>query len=185
MIAVAALFMLVEEWLWKRLTAVMAMVARLPVLRRLERWLGTLPASGAMAFFFLPGLILLPVNLFAIAITAKGHAAAGAGILIGAKLLGTAILARLFAVTRPVLLTVGWFRALYEWILRSKAWLYKTVKESRPWILAAGLKREAMARLARLTHRWRGGHVRRRWKAVVFLLRKRFGRSGQDTPSAH
>ena len=104
-------------------------------------------------------------------------------MLIAAKLLGTAILARLFAVTRATLLTVGWFRGLYEWIIRTKAWLYGRVKSSQVWQSAVLWKRMAFARLARLTHRWRGGHVRRRWKAVVFFLRKRFGRRPADSSS--
>ena len=102
-----------------------------------------------------------------------------------AKLLVTAILARIFAVTRPTLLTVAWFRRAYEWLIRTKTWLYSTVKESRAWQAAAAWKRGISARLARLTHRWRGGHLRRRWKAVVFLLRRRFGNAGADSPPRH
>ena len=182
MIALAALFMLIEEWLWTRLTLVMAQVARLPVLQRLEAWMATLPPGGAMVCFLMPGALLLPVNLFAIALTAGGHALAGGSILIGAKLLGTAILARIFAVTRPTLLTVDWFRRAYEWLIRTKTWLYSTVKQSRAWQAAGEWKRQISARLGRLTHRWRGGHLRRRWKAVVLSHRRRFGRGAADSP---
>src|SRR5436190_16686596 len=97
MVVIAAMIMLFEEWLWDHLTTFMAWVGRAPVLRVLEKRIATLPPYPAMGVFLLPGLMLLPVNLFAIYLTAHGHAVLGTSILIAAKLLGTAILARLFA----------------------------------------------------------------------------------------
>ena len=169
MIVIAALFMFVEEWLWDKLTAFMAWIARAPVLRWLETKLAALPPYPAMAVFLLPGLLLLPVNLFAIYLAANGHALLGTSILISAKLLGTAILARLFTVCRPTLLTVGWFRRLYEWLGRLKLRLYN----SAPWLAVVRWKNALTDRVARLTHRWRGGHLRRRWRAVFQLLRRK------------
>ena len=120
MIVIAALIMLFEEWLWDNLTAFMAWVGRAPVLRSLEQWIATLRPYPAMGMFLLPGLMLLPVNLFAIYLTAHGHPLTGTGILIAAKLVGTALLARLFTLCRPSLLTVNWFRRMYEGITRLK-----------------------------------------------------------------
>src|SRR5687767_15427199 len=101
MVIIAALIMLFEEWLWDNLTAFMAWVGRAPVLRRVETRIAGLPPYPAMGVFVLPSLILFPVNIFAVYLTAHGHAVAGAGILIAAKLVGTAILARLFTLCRP------------------------------------------------------------------------------------
>ena len=173
MIVLAAMIMFFEEWLWDRLTAMMARVARLPVLQRLEVRLAALPPYPAMAVFLLPGLLLLPVNLFAMWLAANGQALAGTGLLIAAKLVGTAILARLFTVCKPSLLTVGWFRRLYEGITRLKARLYAAIKAMAAWQAAVRWKNAVKARIARLTHRWRGGHFKRRWKAVKYLMKQR------------
>ena len=173
MIVLAAVIMFFEEWLWDKLTACMAWVARLPVLQRLEVRLAALPPYPAMGVFLLPGLLLLPVNLFAVWLTANGQALPGTAILIAAKLAGTAILARLFTVCRPSLLTVGWFRRLYEGINRLKARLYSAIKAMPAWGAMVRWKNAIKARAAKFFHRWRGGHFKLRWKAVVHLLRKR------------
>ena len=182
MIVIAALIMFCEEWLWDHLTAFMAWAARAPVLRWAETRIAALPPYPAMAVFLLPSAIFLPVNIFAVYLTAAGHALAGTTILIAAKLVGTAILARLFAICRPSLLTVNWFRRLYEWLGRVKQWLYT----SAPWQAAVRWKNHINARLARLTHRWRGGHLKRRWKSVLYLMRRRWRRkaNGASNPPA-
>lgn len=172
MIVIAALIMFCEEWLWDHLTTFMAWVARAPVLRWLETRIAALPPYPAMGVFLLPGLLLLPVNIFAVWLAAHGRPATGTIILIAAKLIGTAVLARLFTVCRPSLLTVHWFRRLYDAIGRLKTRLYT----SAPWVAAVRWKNGIKFRLAALTHRWRGGHLRRRWKAVGHLVRRKFSR---------
>ncbi len=179
MVVIAAMIMFFEEWLWDRLTAMMARVARLPVLRRLEVRLAALPPYRAMGVFLLPGLLLLPVNLFAVWLTANNQALAGTAILIAAKLTGTAILARLFAVCKPSLLTVGWFRNLYEGLVRLKTRLYSAIKAMPAWQTVVRWKNAMKVRVARLTHRWRGGHFKRRWKAIVHLTKQRRRKRGR------
>ncbi len=173
MTVIAALIMFIEEWLWDRLTAMMARVGRLPVVQRLEERLAALPPYPAMGVFLLPGLLLLPVNLFAVWLTANGQALTGTGILIGAKLAGTAILARLFAVCKPSLLTVGWFRKLYEGLVGLKTRLYTAIKAMRAWQTVVRWKKVMRARVAKFFHRWRGGHLKRRWRAIVHLMKRR------------
>jgi hypothetical protein len=172
MIFIAALIMFCEEWLWDHLTAFMAWVGRAPVLRWTEARIAALPPYPAMAVFLLPSAILFPVNVFAVWLTASGHAALGAGILIAAKLVGTALLARLFAICRPSLLTVEWFRRLHDAIGRLKSWLY----HSAPWQAVVRFKNRIKARLKHIMHRWRGGHLKRRWQAVLHLMRRKFTR---------
>jgi hypothetical protein len=181
MIALAALIMFVEEWIWDHLTTFMAWVGRAPVLRWMETRIAALPPYPAMAVFLLPSALLLPVNIFAVYLTASGHAALGTGILIAAKLVGTAILARLFAICRPSLLTVNWFRRLHDFIGRLKTWLYN----SAPWLAVVRWKNALKTRLARFTRRWRGGHLRRRWRAVIYVLRRRFRKSPAPSDYQH
>ncbi|HWB03000.1 MAG TPA: hypothetical protein VG796_08260 [Verrucomicrobiales bacterium] len=172
MIVIAALIMLFEEWLWDHLTAFMAWVGRAPVLRWVETRIAGLPPYPSMGVFILPSLILFPVNIFAVYLTARGHAVTGAGILIAAKLVGTAILARLFSLCRPSLLTVNWFRKLYEAIGRLKQWLYN----SAPWQAAVRWKNNLKAWFRHRTRHWRGGALKRRWRAVGQILRRKFSR---------
>ena len=170
MVILAAAIMFFEEWIWDHLTTFMAWVARARVFRWLEKRLAALPPYGAMAVFLIPGLMLMPVKLAALYLIAHGHAAGGLSTIIAAKLIGTAIVARIFAVCRPALLTVGWFRRLYEWIVRLKTQLYTAIKSMPAWAAAVRWKNAIKSWLPR------GGHFSRRWKAIGHVLRRKFSR---------
>lgn len=170
MTVVAATIMFLEEWLWDHLATAMAWLARARFFRWLEAKLAALPPYAAMAVFVIPSALLFPVKLGALYLMSKGHAALGFLLILAAKTVGTAIAARLFTVCRPALLTVGWFRWLYEAILRLKTRLYAAIKAMPAWAAAVRWKNAIKARLAR------GGHFTRQWKAISHLLRRRFSR---------
>ena len=172
MIVLAALFMFVEEWIWDHLAALMAWIARAPVFRWLELRLAALPPYPALALFLLPGLLLLPVKIIALWLIAHGQALAGGGVFIAAKIVGTAIVARLFTICRPSLLTVRWFQRLYDWLVRLKTRLY----HSAPWQRVVATKNRLRAWWKRITTPLRGGRLKRRWKAIVHLIRRKFTR---------
>ncbi len=168
MVVIAALIMFFEEWLWDRLTKFMAWVARAPVFRWLEKRLAVLPPYGAMAVFLVPGAMLLPVKIAALYFMTHGHPGGGLAIIIAAKVIGTAIVARIFTVCRPALLTVRWFRRFYEWIVRVKNRLYGTIKSMPAWAVAVRWKNKIKALLPKK------GLLTRQWKAIGQVLRRKF-----------
>ena len=168
MLAIAGLILLWEEWLCLHLAAAMARLARLPVFRRTEQILASLPPWGALAAFLLPSLILLPVNLFAVWLTAHGHAATGTSILIAAKLAGTAVLARIFSVCRPALLSLPWFRELHDAFLRLRDFLY----HSPPFLAAVAWKHRISHRIRTFWRAGRRSFLLRRWDAIKSSLRR-------------
>lgn len=170
MVVCAALIMFFEEWLWRHLVTLTAHLARAPIFRRFEAWLAKLPPYAAVMFFLLPGAMLLPVKLAALYFITHGRPGGGLLVIIVAKLIGTAIVARLFTVCRPALLTIGWFRRLYEGILRLKTRLYAALRAMPGWAAAIRWKNAIKAMLSR------GGFFMRRWKAIVELLRKKFAK---------
>ena len=169
MVVLAALFIFVEEWLWDKLTAAMAWVARLPVIRWLEARLARLSAWAAVTCFFLPGLMLLPVKLGALYLMGRGQVAAGVGVIILAKVLGTAIVARFFTVCKPTLMGVGWFRAGHDWLVRMKGYLYAKLRAMPAWQAAVAMKERAKQWL----RTFKPGVIARRWKAIGLRLRRR------------
>ncbi|HWP10232.1 MAG TPA: hypothetical protein VNN06_00300 [Ramlibacter sp.] len=118
-LALVALILLFEEWGWEPLAALLANLARLPLWGWIERRIAALPPVGAVAVFALPALALFPVKLLALFLIGRGHALMGVSVLLAAKLLGTAILARLFTLTQPALMRLAWFA---HWYPRWKAW---------------------------------------------------------------
>ena len=147
-----ALVVLFEEWGWEPLQRALGVLAKLPLIGALERWVGRLPPAAAMAVFVLPSLLLLPVKLLALWLIGNGHALLGAATVIGAKLVGTALVARLFTLTRPALMQLAWFAAVYtRWTAWKDAAMAR-VRASWPWRAGRVLKRAAQRRWARWVH---------------------------------
>lgn len=140
-----ALLLLFEEWGWGRLGRALAWLGQLSWWGRAERWIGRLPRWAALAVFGLPMLALLPIKLAALWLFAGGHTAVGLGLLVAAKLGGTAAVARLFTLTQPALLQFGWFA---RWYPRWKAWkdrVLDEVRQSAPWRAARSATHKAKA----------------------------------------
>jgi hypothetical protein len=134
--ALIAAIVLFEEWGWEPLAALFARLARLPLLAWIERRITLLPPWAALLIFGVPVLALLPVKLGALYLFAHGSPTLGLLLLLGAKLVGTAVLARLFQLTQPALMQMPWFA---RWYPRWKAWkdqLIEQVHASAPWRMA-------------------------------------------------
>lgn len=143
-----ALLILFEEWGWVPLQRALALIARWPVLRWVEDRIRALPPYGALAIFLLPTLLLIPVKLLALWLIGRGKVLSGALVILTAKLVGTAIVARLFVLTQPALLQLAWFARFYSRWTRWKEALLAKVRASWPWRLGRVLKH-------RIKQRWR------------------------------
>lgn len=125
--------LLFEEWGWEPLAAQAAKLARLPIWARAEKWVRDLPPWGAMLTFLLPVLLLLPFKVLAVFLFSEGHAASGVAVLLAAKLVGTAIVARIFQLAEPALMHIALFA---RWYPRWKGWKNKVlgaVRDSALW----------------------------------------------------
>jgi hypothetical protein len=128
-----ALLLIFEEWGWEPLAALLARLARLPLWARIERWIASLQRWGALIVMGTPALALFPIKLLALYFLGNGQAAMGTTVLVVAKLVGTALLARLFQITQPALMQFAWFA---KWYPRWKAWkdgLMAQVRATMVW----------------------------------------------------
>ena len=135
--------LLFEEWGWEPLAAAFARLARLPLWAWLERKISQLPPGGALLAFGVPMLALLPVKLLALYLFGNGQTTLGLVLLFGAKVGGTALMARLFQLTQPALMQLHWFAV---WYPRWKSWkesVLTEVRQSDPWRAGQRLKRRA------------------------------------------
>ena len=142
---VAAL--LFEEWGWAPLARMATWFGQLPVLRQIEARIARLPPRAAMCVFAAPALALLPVKLLALWLFGGGHMVSGLILLVVAKLAGTALVARLFVLTLPALMCIGWFA---RWYPRWKHWkdeLLMRVRSSVPWQAAANWRQALQRRI--------------------------------------
>lgn len=136
-----ALLILFEEWGWEPLQALLARCARWRLWAWMESRIRSLPPYAALATFALPSLLLLPVKLLALWALSHGHAVLGAGVIIGTKLLGTAVVARLFSLTQPALMQLAWFAKTYRRWAVWKTNLLTQVRATWAWRVGRVLKR--------------------------------------------
>jgi hypothetical protein len=108
-------------------------------LDRLERRIAALGPYVALGVLCVPALALLPIKIGAWWLIGLGRIMLGLSLLMAGKVLGTAVVARVFLLTRPQLMRLGWFARGYgRWI----AWKRRVVAsllESAGWIAARGL----------------------------------------------
>ncbi|WP_431259849.1 hypothetical protein ACQ86G_06605 [Roseateles chitinivorans] len=148
---VLAIVILFEEWGWEPLQRAMAAIGRLPVLRHLEAVVSRLPPYLALVVFFLPGLLLLPIKLLALWLIGIGRPGLGLSVIVLAKVVGTAVVARIFALTRPALMSLPWFARLYgRWTVWKEGLLV--------WVRASAVWRSARAIKLRIRRLMRRGH---------------------------
>lgn len=127
---IAAIVVLLEDWLWDDLQRFAAWVGSWPIFHSIERGIVALPPWGALAIFLVPSLILIPVKLLALYFISRGHAVWGIITIIAAKLGGTALVARLFTLTKAKLLTFSWFNWTYSKVTAFKRRIYDFIKAS-------------------------------------------------------
>jgi hypothetical protein len=149
-----ALVILFEEWGWEPLQRALAWVGRLPGLRWAERRIQTLPPYGALGLFLLPTLLLLPVKLLALWLIGQGKVFAGTLVILSAKVVGTAIVARLFTLTQPALMRLDWFEKLYGRWTGWKTGLLVKVRASWAWRFARVAKHRVKQRWQRIREKW-------------------------------
>lgn len=126
-VAVLALLLVLEEWLWDALKAQLHRLSQLPLVHRAEGWLRSLPPWASVLIMLLPALVLLPFKVLGLWALAHRHPLLGVGIVLLAKLTGTALAAYLFDLVRDNARKIGWFDMLYcairRLLARAHAWL--------------------------------------------------------------
>ena len=139
-VLIAAIVVLFEEWLWDDLQRIAAAVGRLPLFRQIESLIAGLPPYVALAMFGAPSLLLIPVKLAALYFIAHGQPTLGLVTAIGAKIAGTALVARIYALTHPNLLRIGWFAFVHARVLAFKTRVHEAIKSTRFYKVARRLR---------------------------------------------
>ncbi len=168
---IAAIVVLLEDWLWEDLRRLAAAIGQLPVFRQIEALIASLPPYGSLAVFAAPSLLLIPVKLTALWFIAHGQAWLGVATAIAAKVAGTAMVARIYQLTEPKLLRIGWFARLHERFVAFKTRVYQVIKSTS---LYQTLHRQSqkLREMIRRRLNQRRSFWRRRWDAAVKLLRR-------------
>ncbi|TCI00132.1 hypothetical protein EJV46_05620 [Roseococcus sp. SYP-B2431] len=169
-IALAVLWALLEITLWRWLSALGRVMARVPLFAWLERLVERLSPGWVIAVFVLPFVPLVPLlKVTELWLLAHRHYVAAAVLILGTKVVGAAFSTRVFAIARPKMMQVRWFARAYGGV----AWLLEVGHRRLAAIPAWNAAREWMHRArARLTSDGRGV-LRRMWGSSLRWVRRR------------
>jgi hypothetical protein len=162
-----ALLIVFEEWGWRPLAELLGRLSRWRPWAAAEAFIGQLPPYAALIVFALPTLLLLPLKFLALLLIASNHLAAAGLLFVVAKLLATALIARLFLLTQPALMQIGWFATAHDHLMPWKQALIAQVHASWPW---------RIGRRCKLVLLSRGAAAWRRWRPVVLALLSSVGK---------
>jgi hypothetical protein len=150
MLALAAVVLFLEEWGWRPLSAWAARFAKWPPIARLEARIVGLRSRWALVLFLVPAVLLFPVKLLALWLIHQGNTLLGLSVIVVAKLLGTALVGRLFVLTEPQLMQITWFARAMGWWRATKARVKALISESAWWRSVRVVLRRWRVRIRRL-----------------------------------
>lgn len=157
---VAALLLLFEEWGWQPLSNLLARLARFPLWAMTERMIAGLPPYGALLVLAVPSAVLIPAKLIGVYMFATGHFVVAMMVIFFAKVASTALIARIFLLTKPALMQIGWFARAYEGFMPWKDRLFAYIRASWVWRTGRVVKWRAKRVLHDAWERWRPALVR-------------------------
>ena len=143
LLALAAVVIFIEEFGWRPLARWAARLAQWPPLARLEARLRQVSPRQALVLFLAPAVLLFPIKLLALGLIHGGRPVLGIGLIVVAKLVGTALVGRLFVLVEPQLMSfdrfaraVWWWRDLQHRVKAAVAGMaaWRALKVSMRWL---------------------------------------------------
>jgi hypothetical protein len=150
-----ALVIVFEEWGWRPLADLLGRLARWRPWAALEAAIIRLPPYAALVVFALPTLLLLPLKFLALFLIAKGQVVLAGLLFVAAKVVATALIARLFMLTQPALMQIGWFAWGYDTVMPWKEALTARVRASWTWRVGRVVKERVQRSVSVEVRRWR------------------------------
>jgi hypothetical protein len=161
-----ALLILLEEWGWRPLADLLGRLARWRPWARVETAIARLPPYAALLVFVVPSALLMPLKFLALFLIAKGQLVLAALLFAGAKVVATALVARIFMLTQPALMQIGWFAWTYDTVMPWKEAMVERVRASWVWRVGRFWKERARRAVTAQVRAWRPAWLRIKVMAI-------------------
>ncbi|TBW33694.1 hypothetical protein EYW49_19640 [Siculibacillus lacustris] len=135
LLILVTLYFIIDEVVLAAVRPVIARIGAWRLFERLAAAILSLPAYPTLILFLVPFAILEPFKIWGLILLAGGHFVSGAIMLAASHLTSIVLVERLFHLTRPKLLTIAWFAAVYLRVERLYAWSLGRLKATAAWAL--------------------------------------------------
>ena len=160
-----AILVIFEEWLWDMLAMAGHWLSLVLHLQRFDQRLSKATPQEALFALAIPIALISPVSLFSLYLLANGLILPGIILQIFAKLAGTLLVARIFRLVQPALLSFPWFARLYHGITRLLQWAHGLIRETAIYRLSLVLRQEI-----------------RLWAGIIWRYLRLLRSHGQERP---
>ena len=138
-------------------------LSALKLVQRMERAIASLPPYVILVAMAVPFGIAELTKVFAVFLMSEGQFRLGMTLFIGAYIVSIFVCERIFHAGKTQLLTIPWFKVLFDWTMAIKDHVFGWLRQTWIWKAAESLRQRARISLRRLRTRLRfafGGRPR-------------------------
>ena len=136
-------------------------LSRLRLVRRLERAIASLNPYVILALLVVPFAFAELAKVYGLILIADGHYRIGMTMFLGAYVVSILVCERIFHAGKAPLMTIGWFKTLYDWLMMIRDHVLTWFRRTRVWQAMMELKRSMRAGWQRFGGRLRAMFGRR------------------------
>ena len=127
----------------------MRWLSSLRPVRRLERAIASLNPYVILVLLVVPFGFAEFAKVYALIMMGEGHFRTGMTMFIGAYVVSILVCERTFHAGKAPLLTIGWFKTLYDWVMMLRDHVLAWFRRTRVWTLAVELRQSVQAWIQR------------------------------------
>jgi hypothetical protein len=155
--AVVILYVVLDGIVTPVVRPLLAWVARLRFVIRLQDIVAALPPYAILALLSVPFAVAEPAKIYALYLITEGQLVTGLVTISMAYLVSLLVVERIYHAGRMKLATILWFAELMDWLTGIRDRLLAWARATRIWAFSVKLKRNARALAAKLRLRFRAG----------------------------
>ena len=135
-------------------------LSSLRLIHRIEAWIGSLHPYVILVLIGAPFAVAELTKVYAVILMAEEHFRLGMTLFIGAYVVSILVCERIFTAGKSQLLTIGWFKWGFDWVMVVKDAIVGWVKNTQAWKSVAAMRQR----------------VKLGWKRLRTRIRLAFGR---------
>ena len=159
---VVGFFVVLDAIVRPLFSPIVSFLSSLKLIQRLEAWIGAMNPYMILVLLGLPFGVAEVTKVYAVILMAEEHFRLGMTLFIGAYVVSILVCERTFHAGKDQLLTIGWFKWGYDWVMLIKDHIVGWIVRTRAWQVVDTVRHRVKLGWRRLRTRLRLGFGQRR-----------------------